>query len=213
MTGPTSGSYPGSDPDGQPEDAAGGRPEDGLPDPPAGYPGNDRPLGDAGPEQGQQQGQEQGQPGGWPAYPPQGGPWPGQPGQPGYGGPAYGQQGYGGPSYGQQGYGGPPPWGAYPPGPGAPATPAHPQAGLALGLGLGGLLGGFLCLLPLLISPFAWALGHRARKEIKAADGALGGDGMALAGMILGIIGSALLALLVAALLVFAVVVISDSNA
>jgi len=185
MNDPTSSSYPGSDPDDRPRDH-GTDPATGE-QPPAGGP----------PDYGQQpfppypQGPQQGPAGGWPAYPPPGAWQP--PGQHPYGGPQ-------------------PPYGYYPPGPGGPVPASHPQAGLALGLGLGGLLGGFLCGLPLLLSPFAWALGHRARRDIRASHGATGGDGMALAGMILGIIGSVLLALSVIALVIFAVVLISDSS-
>ena len=60
----------------------------------------------------------------------------------------------------------------------------------------------------LLGSPVAWWLGAKAKKEIDASQGRLGGRGMAQAGFILGIIGTVLLVLAiiaVIALVVFAV--------
>jgi hypothetical protein len=49
----------------------------------------------------------------------------------------------------------------------------------------------------LLGSPVAWWLGAKAKREIDAAQGRLGGRGMAQAGFILGIIGTVLLVLVV----------------
>ncbi len=83
----------------------------------------------------------------------------------------------------------PPPYypGGYPPMP--VRVPDHPQAVTALVLGILGLVlcGG-------LTSPFAWWLGRKAMREIDASGGAMGGRGQAQAGFILGIIGTALLA-------------------
>jgi hypothetical protein len=102
---------------------------------------------------------------------------------------------------------GPPP-GQYPY-PYVPALPTHPQAGLALGLGLAGVVGGFFCVLPVLASPFAWAIGHRSLREIRDSRGQLDGEGMALTGMVLGIVGTALLGLVVIGLIIFTLVVAS----
>lgn len=90
----------------------------------------------------------------------------------------------------------PPP--GYPPPPGyyaaQPALPNHPQATLALALGIIGLAGGlFFCGVPLLVSPFAWVTGHRSLRDIRNAAGRLGGESTAQAGMVLGIIGTVLL--------------------
>ena len=148
----------------------------------------------------------------------QGGQSYGQPyGQPAYGQPPYGQPYYGQPAYGQQpAYGYPPPGGQPgPPGfhPGyppyaafAPAAPVHRQANLSLILGICGLAFGFMCGIGFLISPFAWALGHNAVKEIRASQGHLGGEGTAKAGMITGIIGTVILILGVIALIAIAVI-------
>jgi hypothetical protein len=146
------------------------------------------------------------------AYPPAHGQGPPQ---------QYGQQ-YGGQQYGQQ-YGQPPvpPPGqpAYQPVPGQPPyygaysapAPAHPQSTLAMVLGIIGLAGGFVvCGLPLVVSPFAWAIGHNAVKEIRASQGRLSGEGQARAGMIMGIIGTVLLVL--AILAVIAVVALAVAS-
>lgn len=142
---------------------------------------------------------EGGQPQQYPSYPPQYPPpqqpqYPQQPAAPVY--PPYQQ-------YQQPGQPGQPQYQqAYV----VPGRPTHPKAGLALGLGIGGLVGGtVLCGLPLLLSPFAWAIGQRARKDIQRSGGQLDGDGMALAGMICGIVGTALLVLALLALIAFGV--------
>ena len=135
-------------------------------------------------------------------------------GQPGYGQPAYGQQPYGQPTGQQQpGYGYPPPTAqpgghpGYPPYAFAPPRPDHPQATLSMVLGICGLVFGFGCGLGFLASPFAWALGRNAVKEIRASQGQLGGEGTAKAGMITGIVGTVLLVLGVLALIGFVVLV------
>jgi uncharacterized membrane protein YjgN (DUF898 family) len=75
----------------------------------------------------------------------------------------------------------------------------HPRATVALILGI---LGVVTCNV---VAPFALVIGRRAMKEIDESGGTLGGRGMAQAGFILGIIGTAILAL---AILVIVVVVI-----
>jgi hypothetical protein len=132
---------------------------------------------------------------------PQAGPPPANPYQP--------QQSW----YGQQGQ--PAPY-AYPPGQGqppygafSPPPPAHPQSTLAMVLGLVGLIGSlFACGLTLVVSPFAWAIGHNALKEIRASHGRLGGESQARTGMITGIIGTVLLVLAVLAIVGFIVLIV-----
>ncbi|NUR06707.1 MAG: DUF4190 domain-containing protein [Nocardioidaceae bacterium] len=55
-----------------------------------------------------------------------------------------------------------------------------------------GILGIVLCQV---LAPFAWRIGKRAVDEIDASQGRLGGRGSAQAGYVMGIIGTALLAL------------------
>lgn len=102
----------------------------------------------------------------------------------------------------------PPPWGYGGPG-WPPPPPRHPQARTSMALGLVALLGALpLCGLPLFVAPFAWATGHQALRDIRASGGRLSGEGDARAGMVMGIIGTALLVLVLA--LVVLVVLLID---
>jgi len=120
-------------------------------------------------------------------------------------------------------YGGQPP--GSPPAPGQPAPyapkppyggfvarpPDHPQATLALVLGLVGVVGAFIfCGVTLLVSPFAWGVGHSALKDIRASQGRVGGESQARTGMILGIVGTALLILAVVVLIIIIVAAIAS---
>jgi len=138
--------------------------------------------------------------------------------QPQYGQPPYGQPQYGQPQYGQPQYGQQQQYG-YPQQPGyhqpftSYAAPNHTKATTALVLGLISLVGGFMCVVPVLVSPFAWVTGHKARREIREANGQLGGEGMATAGMVLGIIGTVLLALVIIGIVIIVIVAINDPSA
>lgn len=79
--------------------------------------------------------------------------------------------------------------------PAAPSAPDHPQANTAFILGLVSLVGGFFCGLPIFVGPFAWVMGARARREIDQAPYRYGGRERATAGMIMGIVATALAAL------------------
>lgn len=122
-------------------------------------------------------------------------PYP-QPGQP-YGQQPYAQQPYGGPQgYTGPGYGQPPaPYGQA--GYGGPvAGQQHPSATTALVLGIVGLAGIVFCGgITLVLSPFAWAMGRRAVREIDAEPGRYSGRDQAKGGQIMGIIGTVLLVL------------------
>jgi hypothetical protein len=130
-------------------------------------------------------------------------------GQPPYGQSPYDQSPYGQSPYGQGGYGqqygqpyGQPPaqspYGAVP-GYGYPgqAPVSHPQATTAMVLSLVGLIGFFVCGLPLVLSPFAWRMGARAVREIDENPGMYTGRDQANAARIIGLIGTVLLALMV----------------
>jgi len=77
--------------------------------------------------------------------------------------------------------------------PGVPygPPPDHPRATLALILGIVAIV---LC--PV-VAPFSWVIGRRAVKEIDASGGALGGRAQAMAGYIIGMVVTILLALIV----------------
>jgi len=75
-----------------------------------------------------------------------------------------------------------------PPGGYPQAAPTDNQAVVALVLGICSV---FCCFL----GPVAFFLGNSALRRIRASGGTLGGEGMAQAGRILGIIGTILLAL------------------
>jgi hypothetical protein len=79
---------------------------------------------------------------------------------------------------------------AHPPHLGQPyGVPNHPKAATALVLGTLGLI---TCQV---LSPFAWAIGRRAVKEIDASNGWIGGRSQAQTGYILGVIGTVILGL------------------
>lgn len=89
----------------------------------------------------------------------------------------------------------PPPGGYLPPGhQPVHMPPKHPQATLAMVLGIIGLTGIF-CYVTALVGPFAWWLGAKSVKEIDADPMRHGGRGEAMAGKVMGIIGTVLLIL------------------
>lgn len=97
------------------------------------------------------------------------------------------------------------------PPPGFPMSrPDHPQATLALVLGLVGLAGGLAtCGLLFLVSPFAWVIGRRSTREIAASGGHYGGEGSARAGYVTGVIGTIFLVLAIVAVVIYILVVIA----
>jgi hypothetical protein len=83
---------------------------------------------------------------------------------------------------------------ALPPGvPGGQVPPAAPpnnsSAIVSMICGIVGLFAPCLCGFPVFASIVAIIMGHVARGEIRKAGGMQGGDGMALAGLILGYVG------------------------
>ena len=126
-------------------------------------------------------------------------------GQPGYGQQPSGQPGYGQQPYGQQGYG--PPYGQQP-GYGYPAygpygyqKPTNGKAAAALWTGIAALVltpccgGGVLGIVPIV-------LGAKGRSEIRRGGGQQGGDGMALAGIILGAVAVVLSVVVIAVIVI-----------
>jgi hypothetical protein len=92
-------------------------------------------------------------------------------------------------------------------------APEHPRATTALVLGLIAGPGSLLtCGLALLLAPFAWYFGATARKGIRQAPGQYSGEGKATAGFVLGIIGSVVLALIIAAVLALVIWYAADPS-
>ena len=64
----------------------------------------------------------------------------------------------------------------------------------AMGLGIAALAGVWFLLLPILLAPVAWWFGAKAKREIAAEPERWSGTGEAQAGLIMGVIGTVLLA-------------------
>lgn len=96
----------------------------------------------------------------------------------------YGQSPYSAPMYGH------PPYGGY----GVPVQD-HPQATTVLVLGIASV---FFTIL----GPVAWVLGSRAKREIEASGGRLGGMSQVQVGYIIGIITTVLMAVTLLAVVV-----------
>lgn len=118
----------------------------------------------------------------------------GQPSQPPYGQAPYGQAPYGAPTYG------------------GPALPAHPSATTSMVLGICALGGMFFCGIPIVLAPFAWMMGGRAVKEIDANPGRYSGRDQAQAGRIMGMIGTALLALIAIGIALFVILAVAATD-
>lgn len=90
---------------------------------------------------------------------------------------------------------------AYPPQP--VRLPAHPRATPAMVLGIVGVAGFFVLIVPILVCPLAWYFGAVAEREAEREPMRYRSAGEARTGMILGIIGTALLGLVLLLLVVF----------
>lgn len=116
------------------------------------------------------------------------------------------------PPPGQHGY---QPAGQYPPGQygyqPVYTPPKHPQATLAMVLGIIGLTS-LMCYITAVVAPFAWWIGAKAMKEIDANPGQYDGRGEAQAGKIMGIIGTILLILGIIAIAGFVTLLIASSD-
>ena len=82
-------------------------------------------------------------------------------------------------------------------------APEHPRATAAFAVGLVALIGA-LFVLPAALGPLACYLGISARRSIEREPNRWSGHGQATAGLVLGIIASAILTLLAVASLLFA---------
>ena len=73
------------------------------------------------------------------------------------------------------------------------ALPPHPLTKRAMVLGIVGVAGFFILVVPVFVSPFAWYYGTVARREIDRSPGQWSGRGEATTGLVCGMIGTALL--------------------
>jgi hypothetical protein len=141
----------------------------------------------------------------------------GDPGQP-YSESPYGESPYGGSPYGnpyeanpyQTSFGGVSPYGA-PPTP-APAATPHPQAALALILGILGTVLGFSCIIGGLVGIGGIVVGRRVKNEIDAQPGRYTGRSQAIAGLVTGIIGVSICVLATLFIVLAIVAGISNTN-
>lgn len=84
-----------------------------------------------------------------------------------------------------------------------PVQPKEPQATTAMVLGIVAVAGGMMCYLPIFVSPAALVIGRKSLNAIKQQPH-LGGRGEAMAGFVLGIIGTCLLGLILLVIAGFA---------
>lgn len=95
----------------------------------------------------------------------------------------------------------PPPWAAASPYGYGAVVPDHPQAVTVMVLGIVSFF------FPI-VGPVAWVLGGRAKREIEASGGRLGGMSQVMVGYVLGIVMSVLMALVLVLFLGVMVVVV-----
>jgi hypothetical protein len=113
-------------------------------------------------------------------------------GQPAYGQPAYGQPAYGQPAYGQPAYGQVPHQYGYGYGYGFPAPRNDGLAVASMVTSIAGIVLAFCCAVFVAGCIAGIIMGAISRKRIRESNGMLTGDGMALAGIIVGAVGTAL---------------------
>lgn len=109
------------------------------------------------------------------------------------------------PGYGQQPPQGWPAQPAWQPAPYAPVPPTDGMAIAALVVGILGMVGTCAYGLGAIISPIALFLGRASMKRITASQGRIGGHGLAMAGFILGIVGTVILVLVLVMIAFFVI--------
>lgn len=102
-----------------------------------------------------------------------------------------------------------PPSTPLPTGPPAGIQPKAENATLALVLGIVAVAGGSLCCLAFAVGPFAWVLGQRAVAETRR-NPQLAGSSEAMAGMVMGIIATGLLAITALAMIFIFTLVLAE---
>src|SRR5215218_9413384 len=97
---------------------------------------------------------------------------------------------------------------AYPYPPQPVRLPAHPRATTAMVLGIIGVAGFFILLVPIIVTPLAWYFGAVAEREAEREPTRYRRAGQARAGMILGMIGTAILGAVLLMLFVAAALIV-----
>ena len=100
----------------------------------------------------------------------------------------------------------------YPYAPQPARLPAHPRATTAMVLGIVGVAGFFILLVPVIISPLAWYFGAVAEREAEREPTRYRHAGEARTGLILGIIGTALLGVALLMLFVVGTLMVIGAN-
>lgn len=100
----------------------------------------------------------------------------------------------------------------YPYAPQPARLPAHPRATTAMVLGIVGVAGFFILLVPVIISPLAWYFGAVAQREAEREPTRYRHAGEARTGLILGIIGTALLGVALLMLFVVGMLMVIGAN-
>jgi hypothetical protein len=90
--------------------------------------------------------------------------------------------------------------------------PAHPRATTAMVLGIVGVAGFFVLLLPIIVCPLAWYFGAVAEREAERQPMRYRRAGEARTGLVLGIIGTAILGLVLLMLFVAGTLIIIGTH-
>ena len=90
--------------------------------------------------------------------------------------------------------------------------PAHPRATTAMVLGIIGVAGFFILLVPVVVSPLAWYFGAVAEREAEREPTRYRRAGEARTGMVLGMIGTGIMGVALFVLLVISTLVVISSR-
>jgi hypothetical protein len=96
--------------------------------------------------------------------------------------------------------------------PAQPLLPPHPRATTAMVLGIVGVAGTLCFLLPVVVSPLAWYFGAVAVRETEREPTRYRRTGEARTGMILGIVGTAILGVVLLLLVVVCALLLVSSR-
>jgi hypothetical protein len=100
----------------------------------------------------------------------------------------------------------------YPYAPQPARLPTHPRATTAMVLGIVGVAGFFVLLVPVVVSPLAWYFGVLAEREAEREPARYRPAGEARTGLILGMIGTAILGVVLLLLFVACALIVIGTN-